>query len=451
MKTKQQRLVTILAVVVALALLGFSGWLVYDNTVDRSGWREKDGVRFYQDFHADPVVGWWDIGGEVYFFAEGGIPLTGWQELEEQTFWFDESGVMAEGLREIGGSTYYFEEGGPLHTGWLDREGERYYFGSDGAMVTGWNEVDGLRRFFGKNGVLVTGWLVQLDGTYYFDESGQIVTGRVALDGREYYFREDGAMYTGWDGEGENRRYYGEDGAMVSGWVEIEGKQYLLEEDGTPYLGWYDQGEYRYYFTEDGSAAVGPTSIDGTLYHFTPKGIQVVLVNAGYPVPKYYDPDLVTVVDWHEVSQVALEPLKRMLSDCSAAGIEYTFNSAYRTVEEQTAILEYRTREHMENYDLDFEDARKKALETVAIPGTSEHHLGLAVDLLGEEAVAWFTEHCWEYGFIVRYQEDKSHITGITYEPWHYRYVGTEVSMDMKDSGLCLEEYLGAVVVDEVG
>jgi hypothetical protein len=66
------------------------------------------------------------------------------------------------------------------------------------------------------------------------------------------------------------------------------------------------------------------------------------------------------------------------------------------------------------------------------------------VDLLGTEAVAWLTEHCWDYGFIVRYTEDKEWITGIVDEPWHFRYVGTRVSLDMKNSGLCLEEYLGA-------
>ena len=106
-------------------------------------------------------------------------------------------------------------------------------------------------------------------------------------------------------------------------------------------------------------------------------------------------------------------------------------------------ILDLRTEEHMET-GLSYEAARAKALQTVAYPGTSEHHLGLAVDLLGEEAVAWFTEHCWDYGFIVRYTADKYAITGIVDEPWHFRYVGTEVSLDMKDSGLCLEEYLGA-------
>ena len=78
-------------------------------------------------------------------------------------------------------------------------------------------------------------------------------------------------------------------------------------------------------------------------------------------------------------------------------------------------------------------------------------HLGLAVDLLGSKAVPWFTEHCWDYGFIVRYTEEKEPITGIIDEPWHFRYVGTEVSLDMKNTGLCLEEYLGAPAVNQAG
>ena len=99
----------------------------------------------------------------------------------------------------------------------------------------------------------------------------------------------------------------------------------------------------------------------------------------------------------------------------------------------------------MKEFDLDFDEAREKALETVAVPGTSEHQMGLAVDISGEAAHAWLAEHCWEYGFILRYTEEKAEITGIADEPWHFRYVGREISMDMKDSGLCLEESLGAV------
>ena len=98
----------------------------------------------------------------------------------------------------------------------------------------------------------------------------------------------------------------------------------------------------------------------------------------------------------------------------------------------------------MEDFDLSYEEAYEKALETVALPGTSEHQLGLAVDLLGDEAIAWFHEHCWDYGFIVRYTEEKENWTGIIDEPWHFRYVGREVALDIQASGLCLEEYLGA-------
>jgi len=141
----------------------------------------------------------------------------------------------------------------------------------------------------------------------------------------------------------------------------------------------------------------------------------------------------------------------QMLSDCKAAGIEYDFNSGHRTMNVQINILEYRTLEHMRDYGLTFDEARAKALETVAIPDTSEHQLGLSVDLVGKTINDWLAEHCWEYGFILRYPEGKQHITGITNEPWHFRYVGTAVSMDMKHSGLCLEEYLGADPVTQEG
>ena len=90
----------------------------------------------------------------------------------------------------------------------------------------------------------------------------------------------------------------------------------------------------------------------------------------------------------------------------------------------------------------------------VAIPGTSEHHTGLAVDIVDasynhlnhEQAKRptqkWLMEHCHEYGFILRYPKGKTDSTGIIYEPWHYRYVGTELAQELHDAGLTLEEYL---------
>lgn len=98
--------------------------------------------------------------------------------------------------------------------------------------------------------------------------------------------------------------------------------------------------------------------------------------------------------------------------------------------------------------------AEIEAARNVAYPGTSEHHLGLAVDIVSlqyqqlDEAQArtpeiiWLTEHCSEYGFILRYPKDKTQITGIVYEPWHFRYVGVETAKVIMEQGLCLEEYL---------
>ena len=164
--------------------------------------------------------------------------------------------------------------------------------------------------------------------------------------------------------------------------------------------------------------------------------------------PGYYEADLVDYIPWHQVASVCLEPLKQMLEDCVAAGYEYEFNSAYRSIKTQQEILWLRTQEYIAA-GYSEADAYAEARLTVALPGTSEHHLGLAVDILNvkkaeKQALDWLGEHCWEYGFILRYAAEKSHITGIVHEPWHFRYVGREVSMDMKDSGLCLEEYLGA-------
>ena len=97
-----------------------------------------------------------------------------------------------------------------------------------------------------------------------------------------------------------------------------------------------------------------------------------------------------------------------------------------------------------------------EAARWVALPGTSEHHTGLALDIVSSSYTAltrrqektaeqqWLMEHCWEYGFILRYPEEKGDITGIYYEPWHYRYVGREAALEIRDSGLCFEEYLAA-------
>lgn len=424
MKTKRKLfLPLLLALLIAASCVG--GWYWYDNNVDRSGWVEKDGIRFYRDFHADPVSGWLTLEEGTYYFCDDGTPHTGWLDMDGDTYFFDDVGTMHTGWLENAGNLYYFGPNGHMVEGWLWLEDSRYYL-RDGALLTGWQEIDGNQYWFNEGGIAALGF-AEIDGNqYYFDDS-ILSTGLKTIEEETYLFAEDGIQITGWWENEEGTRYFTPEGPMATGWLE--------------------EGEYQYYFYEDGTAATGCVTIDGQTRYFSPKGIHVVLVNALNPVPEWYTQDLVYIDDTHRVDNRCYDALTQMLADCTAAGITYNFNSGYRTLSEQTAILEYRTREHMKTYDLEFEEARDKAYETVAVPGTSEHHLGLAVDILGTEAIAWLTEHCWDYGFIVRYTEEKEPITGIVDEPWHFRYVGREVSLDLKDSGLCLEEYLGAEAV----
>ncbi len=444
MRRKRRLILPILITFFMIGAIVWGLWLWYDNNVDRSGWVIRDGVRSYQGFHGEPVSGWLDMDGETYFLQENGTPIVGWQELGGRTYYFDADGAMATSWQRIAGETYYFGQDGVMAEGWLSLGGGRYYL-DGGAMVTRWQTIDGNTYYFGENGLLLCGFQ-DIDGsTYYFNEEGILLTGQQTIDERIFFFGDDGVMRTGWDETGEGRRYYYEDGPMARGWTTIDDSLYYFLEDGLLYTGWLTQGEYRYYLSpEDGRAAIGPTDIDGQRHYFSPKGIEIVLVNALNPVPDDYERNLKNVVDYHDVDERCYDALIQMLADCNDAGIEYNFNSAYRTIKEQTEILELRTAEYMQTYEMSFEEAREKALETVALPGTSEHHLGLAVDLLGEDAIAWLQEHCWDYGFILRYSAEKYPFTGIIDEPWHFRYVGVEVAQDIRASGLCLEEYLGA-------
>ena len=90
----------------------------------------------------------------------------------------------------------------------------------------------------------------------------------------------------------------------------------------------------------------------------------------------------------------------------------------------------------------------------IAVPGTSEHHTGLALDIVTPtyqvlddgyattDAFKWLYENCADYGFILRYPENTTHITGIIYEPWHYRYVGVEVAKYITENNITFEEYI---------
>lgn len=114
----------------------------------------------------------------------------------------------------------------------------------------------------------------------------------------------------------------------------------------------------------------------------------------------------------------------------------------------QQKIMDEKINEY-EKQGYSAKEAKKRAEKYVAIPDTSEHQLGLSVDInadtdkcSSEKVYQWLDENAYKYGFVKRYPEDKTDITGISNEPWHYRYVGTTVAKIMKEENLCLEEYL---------
>lgn len=180
---------------------------------------------------------------------------------------------------------------------------------------------------------------------------------------------------------------------------------------------------------------------------------QMLLVNAWHKLPEDYHVELKTLANGLQVDARIYDDLNAMLTDCREAGVEPIVCSAYRTEDTQTRL--YRNKvSRLLSAGWSRDTVEQEAARWVAPPGTSEHQTGLALDivsadyqLLDEQQAQtpeqqWLMAHCWEYGFVLRYPTDKCAVTGIGYEPWHYRYVGKEAAREMQQKGLCLEEYL---------
>lgn len=174
---------------------------------------------------------------------------------------------------------------------------------------------------------------------------------------------------------------------------------------------------------------------------------RLVLVNRNNPLPENFEITLKELRNSQFVDERIYPELQQMFDDARAAGYSPLINESFRSHERQQEIMDSR----IANYEASgysHDDAVTAAETEVAIPGTSEHELGLALDITTEGDIDptglwyWLKENCWKYGFILRYPEEKTDITGITYEPWHFRYVGKEAAKAIYDSGVCLEEYL---------
>lgn len=180
----------------------------------------------------------------------------------------------------------------------------------------------------------------------------------------------------------------------------------------------------------------------------------LTVVNPWNPLPEDWVCDLVTLSDGRRVDSRCYEAFEEMTAACRDAGYAPFLCSAYRTQETQQSLYDNKVQRLM-NSGMGEEEAKVEAAKAVAVPGTSEHQLGLAVDIVdanmqdltdeqeNTETQKWLMANSWRYGFIHRYPNDKTDITGIIYEPWHYRYVGKAAAQDIFNRDITLEEYVG--------
>ncbi len=174
----------------------------------------------------------------------------------------------------------------------------------------------------------------------------------------------------------------------------------------------------------------------------------LILVNKQNYMPDNYNVELTELSNGQSVDKRIYPALQEMFDAARDDGVYPVVVSGYRTAEKQQSLMDNKIAEYRAE-GRSAKDAKTKAEAWVSIPGTSEHQLGIAVDInadgvnsAGHEVYDWLKKNAYKYGFILRYPPDKTEITGIINEPWHYRYVGVDAAVEMQNQGVCLEEYL---------
>ena len=186
---------------------------------------------------------------------------------------------------------------------------------------------------------------------------------------------------------------------------------------------------------------------------------RLILVNSDHLLDEDYEVERTKVGNGQYVDSRIAPELEAMLAAAREDGVEISIISSYRSYDRQVSLYKNKIR-RLERQGYSKAEATEEAGTVVAVPGMSEHATGLALDLASKsypvleeeqentDAYQWLMQHCMEYGFILRYPKDKEEITGIIYEPWHFRYVGVEHARIIMEQGLCLEEYLEQYIAD---
>ena len=182
----------------------------------------------------------------------------------------------------------------------------------------------------------------------------------------------------------------------------------------------------------------------------------LIVVNMEREIPQGYDPETKEVLDsGYELDARVTPYYEEMYRAGKKDGVTLTPFSGHRSYERQRINYNNLTETYMSRYGIGRKEAAEKAAKVILPPGTSEHNIGIAMDICNtydsfanSAEYAWLMENAHKYGFILRYPKEKEDVTGIVYEPWHWRFVGVEYAEKIKNSGLCLEEYLDSVGIN---
>lgn len=174
----------------------------------------------------------------------------------------------------------------------------------------------------------------------------------------------------------------------------------------------------------------------------------LVLVNRNHIISDEYSGELVKLDCGKSVDSRIYPDLQAMFDEMRSDGVYPIVNEGFRTKDDQKQMMEDQINAYLgEGYSR--KKAEKLAESIVAPVGSSEHELGIAVDIIADKSKSdnetvynWLAKNAYKYGFILRYPSNKTTITGIDYEPWHYRYVGKKAAAEIYEQGICLEEYL---------
>ena len=179
---------------------------------------------------------------------------------------------------------------------------------------------------------------------------------------------------------------------------------------------------------------------------------KIILINKQHPIPENYEFTLATIKGSMKCDERIIPELQQMMQAAREDGVTLVIRSPYRDYERQIYLFNRKVKGYMKK-KMSYLESYRTTAQAVTVPGASEHQAGLALDITSDtyttltegfaetKAGEWLAQHSYEYGFILRYPDGKEDITGISFEPWHFRYVGKNAAKYMYDNDLTLEEF----------